>query len=373
MTHRIVIFCSDGYPSIGLIRSLGEAGYRPECYCYGYNCKYLLSSRYVSKGRFFESANDVLHYLVNEYPCYDQKPILFTIPDQPAYLVDIHQDQLKNKFILMSAGEQGNISYWMDKRRLSEIARKHGLNVPWYIQLSKNEDIPESIVYPVFTKSIRTIDGGKCDEGICWNREELENRRLSIASNQFLVMQYIHKKKEIDYFGMSVKGIVYIDYYDEIDRFPDEAYGYFCTYKQCKHDDTYKKCISMMEEIGYDGLFDIEFLLSEDGTLFFMEVNFRVDGGIYKVTPGINLPAEWCRLVNCEKDDLPATLPTKKDHFTGMTELHDFKTSVLTGKENIFKWLWEFCIADKHMLINMKDPKPTFLWAYYYIRSFSKH
>ena len=363
----VAIFCSDAYPSIGLIRSLGEAGYRPECYCYGNNCRYLLSSKYVSSGRMFKSAVDVLDFLINDYPNYDIKPILFTVPDLPAFLVDQHQNSLKDKFVLMSAGEQGNIGYWMDKRNLASIAKKHGLTIPWIIELSKNEDIPESIQYPVFTKSIKTVDGGKNDESICWNKEELENLKLSISSDKFLVMQYIHKKLEICYFGISLKGKVYIDYHDEISRFPDGAYGYYNIFKKCENDDTYRKCISMMEDIGYEGLFDIEFLLGEDNVLYFMEINFRVDGAIYKVTPGVNLPAEWCRLINVNKGDLPATLPTKKDYFTGMTEVHDFKMSVMTGKINFFKWLWQFCFTDSHMLINLKDPKPAFMWLYCFI------
>ena len=118
----------------------------------------------------------------------------------------------------------------------------------------------------------------------------------------------------------------------------------------------------MIKEIGYEGLFDIEFLLGEDGILYFMEINFRVDGAIYKLTPGVNLPAEWCRLVGEAKDDIPVGLPLKKDYFTGMTEFPDFRASVMSGKMNPFQWFWEFCTADKHMLINLKDPRPALVW-----------
>ena len=83
----------------------------------------------------------------------------------------------------------------------------------------------------------------------------------------------------------------------------------------------------MIKETGYEGLFDVEFLEDINGKLYFMEMNFRVDGGIYKVTPGVNLPKEWCRLVNVDKDDLPEALTTKKARFTGMTEVQDFMPS----------------------------------------------
>ena len=55
-----------------------------------------------------------------------------------------------------------------------------------------------------------------------------------------LVMKYIRKKKEIDYFGVSINGKVYIDFNDEISRFPDGAYGYYGPFMRCKNDETYQ-------------------------------------------------------------------------------------------------------------------------------------
>ena len=369
MEKRIVIFCSHGYGSLGLIRTLGEAGYRPECYCYGDTGDLLMASKYVSKGIIFHTVEEAFYYLLNEYPCYPDKPFLFTIPDPPAYLVDKHLDQMKEKFILMHAGEHGRIGYWMDKRNQADLARKHGLITPWTITMSKYDDIPDSIMYPVFTKSVRSADGGKGDEHICRSRAELEEKKASMVSETFLVMKYIKKKQEKCYFGMSLKGIVYIDYYNELNRFREDGYGYYNTFRRCKDDEIYRKCVSMMEEIGYDGLFDIEFLLGDDDVLYFMEINFRVDGAIYKVAEGVNLPEAWCKLACLDKEALPARLPVKKDCFTGITEIHDFKASVMTGQVNLLKWLWQFCKADRRMSLNFHDPKPLLLRMSYFFRN----
>lgn len=364
MDKKVVVFCGSGYHSLGLIRCLGEGGYRPECYCFGHKCDLFLSSRYISKGRKFESAEAVLNFLLNDYPIYDDRPILLTIPDVPAFLVDQYQNQLSRKFIVMNAGEQGKLGYWMDKNNMNQMAQKHGLLIPWTIVLSKKEAIPEGIKYPVFTKSLRTVDGGKCDESICRNKAELEKKRKSIASDRFLVVEYIQKKYERNYFGIALKGKVYIDYYDAISRFPDGAFGYYGDIINCDHDDIWEKCVLMMKDTGYNGLFDIEFLEDVNGKLYFMEVNFRVDGGIYKVTPGVNLPAEWCRLVTMAQEDLPDNLTTKKKRFTGMTEVQDFKSSVVHGSMNPLKWIWQFCNTDKYMLLNLKDPMPVLVWLF---------
>lgn len=368
MSQNVVVLCSDRYYSVGLIRALGEVGYKPECYCYGSDGGHVLASKYVSKGKVFCTCDDAILFLLNDYPIYDIKPILFTMPDMPAYLVDIHQNVLKKKFVLMSAGEQGKLAYWMNKRTQIELAQKHGFKVPWMIEILKNDNIPESIEYPVFTKSIRTVDGGKCDESICWNKEELESRKSSIVSDHFLVTKYIKKKQEINYFGMSIKGHVYIDFYDEINRFSDSGYGHYGQYKRCQHDEVYNKCVAMIMETGYEGLFDVEFILGEDGILYFMEINFRVDGAIYKLSKGVNLPDEWCKNVRKDKEDLPQSLTIKKEYFTGMTEANDFRQSVLTGQVNPFKWFWEFCKTDSHMLINLKDPIPALVKLWYVIK-----
>ena len=364
MDQRVVVFCGNGYHSLGLIRCLGEGGYRPECYCFGHKCDLILSSKYISKGKKFESAEAILDHLLHHYPYYDEKPILLTIPDVPAFLIDQHLDELKEKFVLMNASEQGKLGYWMDKRNMAKMAQKHGFSIPWTIELSREEAIPDSIRYPVFTKSIRTVDGGKGDESICRSKEELEEKRKIIASDRFLVTEYIQKKYEIDYFGMALKERVYIDYYDAISRFSNDAFGYYGDIIKCQHDDFWKKCTAMMKEIGYEGLFDIEFLEDVNGKRYFMEVNFRVDGGIYKVTPGINLPAEWCRLVNMAQKDLPEALTTRKQRFTGMTEIQDFKSSVAHGSMNPLKWFWQFCRTDKYMLLNLRDPMPVLVWLF---------
>lgn len=360
-SRKVVVYSGSGYPGLGLIRCLGEAGYRPECYCYGDTSGFMLISKYVSKKKLFKNAKEVLDYLLNNYPCYKEKPILFTFPDLPAYYVDQHLDQLKDKFILMSAGKQGELGKWMDKRVMARIAEKHGLTLPWTIELSKDEPIPDNIPYPVFTKSIRSIDGGKSDEGICRNKEELERKRAQIVSDRLLVTEYIKKKLEIDYYGITVKGKTYIDFHDEIPRFPEDSFGFYAYFKRNQEDEICRKCVAMMEEIGYDGLFDVEFLLGENGTYYFMEINFRVDGCLYKLSPGVNLPAEWCRLVDVEKENLPETLQIKKESFTSMTELSDFKVSVLSGQVNVFRWLWELCTTDKLFLFNLKDPLPAFV------------
>lgn len=120
--RRIVLFCSDVYTSLGVIRAIGESGHKVEVFCFGNDCEYLLASKYVSYGKSFAKMEEAIDFLITEYPSFETKPILFTIPDPPAYLVDLHKDILEKKFIVMSAGKAGDIIKWMSKVTISKLA-----------------------------------------------------------------------------------------------------------------------------------------------------------------------------------------------------------------------------------------------------------
>lgn len=357
----VTVFCSDFITSLGLVRTVGEAGYKVECVCYGPCSDYILSSKYVVKGNAFKTCEDAIHYLIEEYPIKENKSVLFTIPDPPAYYVDLNLDVLSKKFILFNAGEPGKIVYWMNKHNISKLAQKYGFNIPWAIQLSKGNSLPKDLSYPVFVKSTISTLGGKRDEGVCNSRQELENKISGLISEDFIVMQYIKKTKEINYFGIAVKGHVYIDYHDVRERFPNDAYGEYNSFHKCAYDDFHSRMIAMIKETNYQGLFDVEFLVDEKGNYYFMEVNFRVDGEIYKLALGIDLPDYWCRLVNCPNNILPEKLETKKENFIGITEITDFSNSVLSGQMNFIPWFWQFISADRRMLFNFKDPMPVII------------
>lgn len=365
---NVAVFCSDHICALGLIRALGEAGYKVECFCYGNNSDYILSSKYVSDGLPFGTCEEATSFLINEYPIKLEKPVLFTLPDPPAYHVDLNQEVLKEKFILFSAGATGSIVYWMDKKNISDLAYKHGLIVPWAIKLSKKDEIPDDIKYPVFVKSSNSTEGGKADEGVCFSKEELEIKKNKLISDSFIVMQFVDKVKEINYFGLSIKDHVYIDYHDVRERAPKTGYGYYNSFHLCNYDDLHNRMINMIKETHYQGLFDVEFLLGDDGQLYFTEVNFRVDGEIYKLSLGINLPAYWCDLIDLSKEELPERLETKRNNFVGMTELDDFRASVLSGRVNFFKWFWQFLTADRRMLFNVRDPKPALVKFWHSIK-----
>lgn len=358
---NVVVFCSDSHFALGCVRCFGEAGFRPDVICYGDESEFILSSKYVRTG-YHMSKEEGINFLLHDYPFNGEKSILCTIPDPPAVLVDTYLDELKEKFYVSSAGDPGRVAYWMNKKNIGELAKKHGLTVPEIVEVQKGTPVPIDLQYPVFTKSSSSAQGGKGDEGICYSREELSDKLAKSRDSRLLVMPYIQKKREINYFGISVGSHIYMDYIDINEHCPKDGLGHYNKFQLCVHDRMYDNIISMLKETNYEGPFEVEFLEDQYGTQHFMEINFRMDGELYKLCEGVNLPAELCRLFPMKDEERPVCLDLKKEKFCGMSEFNYFTTCVLNGSTNFFVWLWQMLTADRLVYLNFKDLKPLFVF-----------
>ena len=141
-------------------------------------------------------------------------------------------------------------------------------------------------------------------------------------------------------------------------RFTDSAYGSYCYYKTYQDDDLYNKIVALLRMIRFSGNFEIEFLEKQDGSLVFLEINFRHALSNYASTiGGINLPYEWAKATLLHSVD---GLHPTKDYFTAINEFKDFNTFVKSGKIGLLPWLKDLVTADSYYLWNKHDPKPLF-------------
>lgn len=59
-------------------------------------------------------------------------------------------------------------------------------------------------------------------------------------------------------------------------------------------EETKKALAGMLQEIGYDGIFAVEFMVDADETLWYLEINFRSSTWNYAATKLVmNLPILW--------------------------------------------------------------------------------
>ena len=113
---------------------------------------------------------------------------------------------------------------------------------------------------------------------ICRNPKELDEFYKNQTNEYYLIQEFIEKKDELILQGVCVNGgkDVYIPIKGGYYRLPDGAYGTYLHFEKNNVDiDILEKLKKMFAIIGYNGVFEIEFIVGNDDTLYFLEINFR--------------------------------------------------------------------------------------------------
>ena len=155
------------------------------------------------------------------------------------------------------------------------------------------------MVFPCIVKPLVSCFGDKRDIIIAQNAEELrdilENRVT--FSESVIIQQFIDKDYEYDMMGCAYKnGEVHIPLSDRMVKFnrqlQDTSTISYIEPLDAEIAVEVEKIKTLMNEVGYVGLFSVEFMHNKkDGLIYFTEVNFRNDGeNAFIVHEGVNLP-----------------------------------------------------------------------------------
>lgn len=360
LAHRHIVLCGDNLNALSIVRSLGEVGIEPIVIMLKGNPIHLVAkSRYVGQviatSSFDESWDTLLTFA--DPQC---KPFVYTSDDDHQSLLDMHYDELKDGFYFFNAGQKGRITYFMDKDKICAAAQECGFAIANGEVLQRGE-LPKSLHYPVITKTLNPCDSGwKRDVGIYNNADELAEAYTQMISKTLLVQEYIEKKNELSMQGFSIDGgaIVYLPFKRQYFRFTKTSYGSYCYYRTYDDPDLRQRITQLIRNIGFSGNFEIEFIEKTDGSLVFLEINFRHALSNYaSTTGGINLPYEWAKATLSHT--VEGLKPTK-DYFTALFESKDYASFVQTGKISLFRWLKDFFAADSYYLLNRRDMRPVF-------------
>lgn len=361
--HLCIVMAIEHYNPLGQIRSLGEAGVQPVYIAIKGRAKIASSSKYISKCHYVDNVEDGYKVLMEQYGEEAEKtglkPYLFCSDDKTIGYLDQHYEELKDKFIFFNAGAQDRVNYYMDKNNILELAKKHGLNV-LEARVCKNGEIPEGLGYPVITKSISpNVGGWKSDVNICHSEEELVEAYKNIEAPIVLVQKYIEKKNEYCMEGFAAnKGkdvvIAIVNTYNYL--LPD-YYSPYMTVKQMDNEYIRKALEGMFAEIGFEGVYEVEFLIDQDGTYYFGEINFRNSTWSYAATKaGMPLPVLWAETQ--ENGYLREDARKEFEDFTAMVEPIDYAKRVKTGKIDQAEWLKDFKEAKCGYYYSAEDMEP---------------
>ncbi|MBQ6560441.1 MAG: ATP-grasp domain-containing protein [Erysipelotrichaceae bacterium] len=360
--HLVILVSIEHYNPLSMIRGLGKNGISPIYIAVKGKGKIASISRYVSLCHYVDSVEEAYEFLLKEYGNEEVKPFVLTGDDKTIAYLDRHYEDLKDHFIVFNAGRTDGIIEYMDKSRILEIARKHGLNV-LDTKRVPNGTIPEDLVYPVITKSISPVIGGwKSDVFICENEEELKKAYASIKTPEVILQKYIDKKNEY-----AMEGYV-IDhgrkaYYGVAMTYNYLIKGYYSPYftvHNADREEINQKLSEVFEEIGFEGIFEVEFLIDQDDTLYFGEINFRNSPWSYP-TVFLKQPiiVDWMK--SMLKGEVVSGTPVIPENYTGMNEPIDYEKRVNGGMISQAQWLYDFKKADVTFYYDPDDPEPYYL------------
>lgn len=364
--HLCIVFGIEHYTALGIVRSLGREGILPELIAVKGKSTVVSSSKYISKVHYVNSIEEGYDVLLKEYGGFtniNNLPVVYCSDDKTMGYLDLHYDEIKNRFIMFNAHKQGRITEYMDKFKILECAKKNGLNI-LETRLCKNGEILEGIEYPIITKSISpNVGGWKSDVHICSSEQDLREAYKDIKADTVLIQKYIEKKNELCLDGFSTnKGKrLFISIATIYNYLIKGYYSPYMTVKNFDNEQVYESLKGMFSDIGFDGVFSVEFLIDENDNLYFSEINFRVSTWSWASTiAGMNLPYLWGETVTSGKvpENITKTIP---DDFTALVEPIDYGKRVDTGKITPAEWLVDFKNADVTYYYDKDDAEPYYM------------
>lgn len=368
LEENIIIIGGLHHNTLGVIRSLGEDGIKPNNMIIVLIGKHINKKNIISKSKYtseeniayLDSDSEIVSWML-EHKQEMKSSCVICCSDGSAEVVIKNHKLLKDYYLIPELNM--NVEQLMDKSVQNEIASKVGMNIPKNIIVSVDQPF-EWNLFPCITKPIKSVEGdGKADIHIINTNDELKEVLPTISANHIEIQQYVEKEIEYQLIGCSLNAgeTIIIPGFTTILRQPPNTNTGYLKYSPISKLNYDKKAVEdFIKEIGYSGLFSVEFIRDKEGIDYFLEINMRNDGNAYCVKcAGVNLPFIWCASL-LGKD----ITKLKKDISKSVYFIPDFIDAKM-GIESVgfIKWVYQFFAAKSHSLYSVRDMKP-FLFTF---------
>lgn len=362
--HLVIVFALEHYNPLNMIRAFGEQGINPVYISVKRRYEVATKSKYISKLHCVDSVEDGFLLLINQYGGLSEetgkKPYILFSDDKSVGYFDLHFEEWKDKFITYNAGCNGRINEFMDKYEIQQCAKRHGFNVLDSYVIKKGDPVPDGLWYPIITKDISpNLGSWKSDVFICQNKQELVEALEKITCPLVMLQHFVDKQNEMALEGYTIKNGKEMQIITQM-KWKYLIQGYYSPFHDvCMFTDKDMeiRLQAMFEEIGFEGVFEVEFLIDKDGTYYFMETNFRASA--WNPTckfAGMPLPYLWVKgMMNgyIDPNDRKEFEP-----FTSMSEIIDYSKRVEGGLCSIAEWLRDFKDAKCVYIYDKEDRGP---------------
>lgn len=363
MNNNIAVVAGTGsYNDLGMIRSLGEAKIPVIYLTNGNHVIPIHKSKYIKETIICNfNEEGIVNSILNITKKHNCNAVLFPTSDSAALIFDEKNKELQDTCIAPHAN--GNLRKLMDKGVMAELAVKCGINTPKSIRIQPyvNEIIDyNNISTPCIVKPLRSVSGEKADITVCYSEEELNSCLNSFAAKQVevIIQDYIEKPnlKEICITGVSAadKDIFIAG---QINKYRIIGNGSTCYGQYTPEiDETLKEKVrKYISATRFTGIFDIEFLIDEEGQEHFIECNFRNGAYGYATTRGgFNLPSFFFHAMTTNGEiEVPSNL-----HAVVFMEERSDILNVKQKRISLSQWLKDVCKTDVFLFSNRKDIGP---------------
>ena len=362
--HLVIVFALEHYNPLNMIRAFGEQGINPVYISVKRRYEVATKSKYISKRHRVDSVEDGFLLLINQYGRLSEetgkKPYILFSDDKSVGYFDLHFEEWKDKFITYNAGRNGRINEFMDKYEIQQCAKRHGFNVLDSYVIKKGDPVPDGLWYPIITKDISpNLGSWKSDVFICQNKQELVEALEKITCPLIMLQHFVDKQNEMALEGYTINNGKEMQIITQM-KWKYLIQGYYSPFHDvCMFTDKDMeiRLQAMFEEIGFEGVFEVEFLIDKDGTYYFMETNFRASA--WNPTckfAGMPLPYLWVKgMMNgyIDPNDRKEFEP-----FTSMSEIIDYSKRVEGGLCSIAEWLRDFKDAKCVYIYDKEDRGP---------------
>ena len=366
--HKFIILGDGHFNTLGMVRSLGEVGLRPDVVLVAKNRLLVGSSRYIQNLRVSSSIEEGLEYVISTYSQEKERPFILTGSDKIIAVLDRNYDRLIDKFYFFNAGKQGRINYLLSKKVQNSLAESCGFNVPIYEEVRIGEK-PMKVPYPLITKAIdSTVENWKDQVFVCHNENELSDAYSQLRGERILLQQYIDKKNETGFDALVVKGgeeaylPLQLTYYDVTKT----SFGNSIFFFEPRDEELCERIKELMKKTQFCGIFSIDLLIGNDERVYFLEINFRNSAWSYPSTcAGVNLPVLWAYSVLSNSLDVSG-VKIKKLPFSAIVDSEELSHAFHEGLGKTIKVLKKIWQSNSCVIWNWKDQGP--FWSI--VRSF---
>ena len=358
--HKFIIFGDGHFNSLGMVRSLGEVGIRPDVVLVDHNRKVVGSSKYIHNLYDANSIEDGLEYIISMYSLEKEKPFLLTGSDKIIAVIDRNYNRLIDKFYFFNAGKAGRINWLLSKKEQNLLAESCGFNVPVFEEVGIG-DKPKIVPYPLITKAIdSTVENWKSQVFVCHNEHELALAYSQLKGERILLQQYIEKKNEtgFDAFSVNEGDETYLPLQLTYYYTTETSFGNSIYFFEPKDDGLCERIKELMKKTQYCGIFSIDLLIGKDETIYFLEINFRNSAWSYPSTrAGVNLPVLWARSVLKNELDV-GNVKIKKLPYSAIDDSEELSKALRKGVGDTIKVLNKIRKFNSCIIWNWKDQGP---------------